>query len=107
MRLSVKRNHETVNALPTVSMIALKQKLFFGEVIKLNWILLFDSSLNKTALSLLLCDALGKLKTTHQGVVAHSLRTMGPCDWLSAAPIAAFFVPWFRWRAPYHTVCTT
>jgi len=36
MRLSVKRNHETVNALSTVSMIALKQKLFFGEVIKLN-----------------------------------------------------------------------
>jgi len=28
MRLSVKRNHETVNVLPTVSMIVLKQKLF-------------------------------------------------------------------------------
>jgi len=29
MRLLVKRNHETVNGLPAVNMIALKQKLLF------------------------------------------------------------------------------
>jgi len=41
MGLLVKRNHETVNGLSTVNMFALKQKLFFGKVIKLHWILLF------------------------------------------------------------------
>jgi len=36
MRLLVKRNHEMVNGLSTVSMIALQQKLFFSKVIKLH-----------------------------------------------------------------------